>query len=373
MPNPNAIVSTVQRIEPPLDRSPAELLRSGRGISIELEAGRRVRLDPADPRSAGYAQILNGLHEQRRPVYVEVDPNTLAPTRLLIPYVSRIVRLHQIDEGIGVELEMSHAGHVLRRGTVDFDEIEKQLRQALRTGASVALTEDDAHNIIDVRSFTPAPDEPLPPFPKPGFPEPRAWPWRWLRYLWYWCWWPWWWFRCISATKAQQVFNAMNAISCNPLTVPPPCIPFMYPDDGCWGRAHEMCRLMINMQLSPRKVWINGSGFLSLKVDTKNNPSCQVRWNWHVAPTLCVRGPWFFRCGEVVIDPSLFTAPVTKATWKAKQSDPAATLTDTDATVFIDSTSDPTFTSQNAVLATYRLQLQNRSIQFGPPPYANCP
>src|SRR5262245_43863095 len=154
MPNPNAIVSTILRIEPPLDRPPDELLRTGRGISIELEAGRRVRLEPADPRSAGYARILNALREHRRPVYVEIDPNTLAPTRLFIPLVSRIVRLHAIDDGIGVELEMSHAAHVLRRGNPDFDEIEKQLREALRTSGTVALTEDDAHNIIDVRSFT---------------------------------------------------------------------------------------------------------------------------------------------------------------------------------------------------------------------------
>src|SRR5262245_60202802 len=215
MPNPNAIVSTIQRIEPPLDRSPDELLRSDRGISIELEAGRQVRLDPANPRSAAYARILNGLRELGQPVYIEVDPATSALTRLLIPQVSRIVALHQIDDGIGVELEMSHAGHVLRRETADFDEFEALLRQAARNGGTVVLTEDDAHIIIDVRSYTPVPGGPISPFPRPGFPQPLPWPWRWFRDLWYWRWWPWWWFRCISKTKAQQVFNAMSATSCN--------------------------------------------------------------------------------------------------------------------------------------------------------------
>ena len=62
-------------------------------------------------------------------------------------------------------------------------------------------------------------------------------------------------------------------------------ISWLYPDDGCWGRAHEMCRLMINAGAHPRKVWIYGK----LHTLTKNNPNCFVNWGWHVAPTLCVR------------------------------------------------------------------------------------
>ena len=172
-------------------------------------------------------------------------------------------------------------------------------------------------------------------------------------------------------TKAQQIFDAMNATSCDPLTVPAPCIPFLYPDDGCWGRAHEMCRLMINMGLKPKKVWIQGS----LHVATKNNPNCNVWWGWHVAPTLCVRGPGFCQTQDMVIDPSLFTTPVSKATWKGVQGDANATLTDSDASIFYlwNNSTDPTYVQTNQVLATYRLQLQNRAIQHGPPPYANCP
>jgi hypothetical protein len=160
----------------------------------------------------------------------------------------------------------------------------------------------------------------------------------------------------------------MSATSCDPLTVPPPCIPFLFPDDGCWGRAHEMCRLMIAMGLSPRKVWIDSSENHILHVDTKNNLKCFVEWYWHVAPTLCVQGR------TMVIDPSLFTTPVSVATWKSVQNDPAATLTFTDASFFTEGGgTDPTYSATNAVLAYYRLALQTRSIQFGPPPYANCP
>src|SRR5258706_14736030 len=112
MPNSNAVVSSIIRLDPPLDRAPAEMLRAERGLSVELEGGRRVRLDPANPRSAGFAQILDGLNKQRLPVYLEVDPATSAITRVLIPYVARVLAVDRIDEDtLDVKLEYSHARH----------------------------------------------------------------------------------------------------------------------------------------------------------------------------------------------------------------------------------------------------------------------
>ena len=72
----------------------------------------------------------------------------------------------------------------------------------------------------------------------------------------------------LLSVLTQSIFNAMAATSCDPLTVPVPCIPFRYPDDGCWARASEMCRLMIAMGRSPGKVWIDGS----LEVISSNKP-----------------------------------------------------------------------------------------------------
>ena len=370
MTNPNAIISTTIRLEPPLDRAPDEILQSEGGAWVELE-GRRVRLDPTDPRSAGFAQVLDGLSKLGMPVYVEIDPASEAVTRVLVPNVSRVLSISSAEGALDVELDTSHARHVLRLGEPDSAELERELRSAMKDGRPVILVEDDAHNIIDIRAFTPGPDVPLPPFPPIPLPKPIVpWPLRLLRWI---CW-PWWWWRCSSATKAQQVFDAMAATSCNPLTVPLPCIPFLYPDDGCWARAHEMCRLMINMGLSPKKVWIDHSAGYWLHVNTKNNPQCYVEWGWHVAPTLCVRGPGLLRTQRMVIDPSLFTTPVSKATWKGVQGDPSATLTDTGAEQFWHGGgTDPTYANSNAILAQYRLQLQNRSNQVGPPPYANCP
>jgi len=374
MPNPNAIISTTIRLEPPLDRAPDELLRIEGGVSVQLE-DRRVRLDPENPRSAGFAQVLDGLSKLGMPVYVEIDPATNVATRVLVPTVGRIVSVNAADDDLDVELDTSHARHVLRRGEPDSTELERELRNAMTESRPVIVVEDDAHNIIDIRAFTPAPDLPLPPFPAIPHPRPRLiWPLRLLRWIWWVICWPWWWWRCPSGARAQQVFDAMAATSCNPVTVPLPCIPFLYPDDGCWARAHEMCRLMIGMGLSPRKVWIDHSTGYWLHVNTKNNPQCYVEWGWHVAPTLCVRGPGFFTTQRMVIDPALFTTPVSKATWKGVQGDPGATLTDTGPDQFWHGGgTDPTYASSNAILAQYRLTLQTRAIQVGPPPYANCP
>jgi Glutaminase len=135
-----------------------------------------------------------------------------------------------------------------------------------------------------------------------------------------------------------------------------------------------MCRLMINMGPAPRKVWIDHSIGHWLHVNTRNNPNCFVEWGWHVAPTLCVRGPCLFQTQTMVIDPSLFTTPVTEATWKGVQNDSGATLTHTGADQFAHGGgTDPTYSGTNAVLTTYRLKLMNRSNLLGPPPYANYP
>jgi len=377
MPNPNAIVSIVRGVEPSPDKTP----RPEDGFTIELEGERRARLAPDDDRSPGLARLLESIRQQAVLVYLEVDPESSLITRVLIPHVTRVHDVKPLDRGVlAVELERSHARHLLRADVEDFEELERLLREAVIHADPVIVTEDDAHEILDVRAYRPGPEGPPPPFPRPELPEPDPWPWRWIREiidLFRVCWplpWPrWWrwrWCRCISHKTAQQVFDAMAARSCDPLTVPAPCIPFLYPDDGCWGRAHEMCRLMIDMGYKPRKVWIQGG----LYVATSNSPACGVWWGWHVAPTLCVRGPGFFQTSEMVIDPSLFDTPVTKAVWKGVQGDPGATLTDSAASIFYlwTNLTDPTYVQTNQVLANYRLQLQNRALQFGPPPYA-CP
>jgi hypothetical protein len=362
----NAILGTVVRITPPGREAAAEAAREA---TVEFEDGRSARLEPGDRRADGYLRVLEGLRNAGLPAYVEVEPATGRITVLRVPVVVRVEEVREDAAGdLEVALHVSHARHHLRRANPDFDALAAALRDARRTGDPVAVAETESHEIVAVIPFRPR-AELLPPEPLPR-------PWFLLRLI---RWILWWlrWRRCVSQRRAQELFDLVASTTCDPLTVPPPCIPFLYPDDGCWGRAHEMCRLMIQAGASPRKVWIYGR----LATPTKNNPNCIVYWGWHVAPTLCVRRRlfWFFWWRrEMVIDPSLFATPVTRATWKGVQGDPAAQLVGTSADVFHRSsggnlTYDPTYAQTNAVLTTYRLALQTRSINVGPPPYANCP
>ena len=116
--------------------------------------------------------------------------------------------------------------------------------------------------------------------------------------------------------------------------MPPPCIPFLYPDNGCWARAHEMCRLMIAMGLSPRKVWIMGS----LQAATRNRQELPGQLGLACRADLVRALPALVAVvlvvQRMVIDPSLFTdGPVTVAYWKGLQGDPDATLTYTAAPI----------------------------------------
>lgn len=364
----NAIIAPITQITPSVTKRGLEMLRevSPEGFSIELEGKQTVKL-AADERAAGTLEILEELRKIGSPVYIEIHPENRTITKVLIPLIGKIERLSETKENnVTVEISISSALHFLNKSNPDFEEILKNLRTAQDTKALMIITETDRHEIIDVRIFPPEFKIPkLPPLQIPTPPKIKYW------------WWP---FGCANAITEQEainMFNMVSATSCNPMTVPAPCIPFLYPDDGCWGRAHEMYRLMLNAGVISRKIWIYGS----LHVNTKNNPNCQVWWGWHVAPTVCVKGSgwwgWLFR-QEKVIDPSLFNSPVSKTMWKSVQGDPNAQLVGTDGSIFYRSyggttQTDPTYAQTNQVLATYRLQLKLRSQQFGPPPYANCP
>lgn len=356
MPHPHAIVDVVSRIDPPLQAPAATVLNATPGgLTIRFASGQTARLDPADPQSVAWAEILDDLRKLHAPVYVEVDPRTGAITRLLIPLTVTVSAVHPTAAGdVEAELEISHARHVVRPTNPDFKQIVAALQAAQRQGTPVIVTEtEDDHEIIDVRSAPPAVGPALAPTTGPPTVNLAL--------------------QAVTPQRAQQLFDLVSLKSCHPVTVPPPCIPFRYPDDGCWARAHEMCRLILGDGEEPAKVWIYGT----LQVQTRNHPNCYVCWKWHVAPTLNVTEGGVTRL--YVLDPALFAEPVLEAIWKGVQGDPAATLAHTDATPFYRSSTgviqtDPTYTQTNQALAYYRAKLKLRSTgSKGPPPYAKCP
>jgi hypothetical protein len=336
---------------------------SGTWTKIAFRAGRVGVIDLSTSHGAVWSQVLDSLLKSQAPAYVEIDPISTQITKVLIPHVVTVGEIKPTagKDGVDVELIVSHARHYLRKSHPQFDRLLAKLKAAQASGSRVGVTEAPlSHEIIEV-SDLPGEGDHLPG--AAGAPEPEAGartgnvvataavPW----------------------SRAQQLFDLMNSKVCCPAGAAAPCIPFGYPDDGCWGRAHEMYRLMANQGLLTNKIWIFGN----LRAATTNNPRCEVRWGWHVAPTMVVDTGGH---QEVyVIDPSLFPGPVPQATWSGVQGDPNAALVPSAGSVFYRNRSgsivrtDPTFSETNAVLNTYRNQLRLRATgSDGPPPYPAC-
>lgn len=343
----------------------SELGRGGTGEELGLHSltagtaevmfadGTMGRLESSDSRAQAWLAALRDLKSAGLPVYVEVDSQTRTITELLVPIVVTVAGLRQLDDVVEVELVISQARHTLRRDRPDFDELLARLSQAQSDNSTVLVTETpDLHEIIDVRS-PPAGMllvGPATQVPEVATPELAA----------------------VTIDVARAMFSMVNGRTCCSAAPAAPGIPFTYPDDGCWGRAHEMYRLMMAAGVPTDKVWIYGN----LHVVSANKPNCNVYWGWHVAPTLPVTTGGGIQ--TYVIDPALFTEPVPRATWAGVQGDPNPTLVPSAGDVFHRGYSgavvyDPTYSQTNAVLTTYRAQLQVRSASSdGPPPYAQC-
>jgi hypothetical protein len=324
---------------------------SGSSHAVVQCTGGAALLDLKDPRAAVWQEILNDFRESKELVYLETDSSTNVIKNILYPrsvLVSRIAPA-PVENRHEVELEISQARHFLDTRNADYQQLLRALTVAQQQGTPVLVTETlDDHQIIDVRpDLAPFPVGPamlvIPPAGPLGSLAPAA--------------------AAVTPQRAQQLFN---------LVASQPHIPFMYPDDGCWGRAHEMARLIIADGVQPRKIWIYGN----LKVSTRNHPGCSVSWGWHVAPTLLVNTG---SSTEIhVLDPALFQGPVQQSTWVGVQHDPAPKLHDTDATVFYRDaggqlTYDPSYSQTQQVLERFRKVLKLRTAQYGPPPYSNCP
>jgi hypothetical protein len=104
----------------------------------------------------------------------------------------------------------------------------------------------------------------------------------------------------VSEAQAQSLFSQMARQS---------RIPFRYPEDGCYARAHAMSALMERRGIVSGKAFIEGD----LRVSTPHSPGGSVSWWYHVAPIVLVE-----KDGELmpyVIDPSIFNRAVPVEEW----------------------------------------------------------
>jgi hypothetical protein len=330
-------------------------------VTVHFKTGQTGFLDMKNLRAVHWARIIDELERTKQPVYVEIDMESNVITNVLIPELFKVERLDPDEHGnLMVRLQPSSAIHLLLQSDPNFESMRDSLQAALNEGSERLVTETrDEHEIIDVRKpedsavESPSPESPPPPTDPP-----------------------------VSETRAGELFTNMNNESCEPCDPAidlegAKCIPFLFPDDGCWIRAHIMCHLMraggpntnINPPEDPCKVWIDFPGVSY--VPTPNHPDCQVPWGWHVAPTLQVVQPegnqtW-------VVDPSVSPAPEFKNDWRDRQN-PSASLQEgpwTDYNWFNDNNGNSVSLDQaHQYMQRYRHRLYGRCLDFGPPPYS---
>lgn len=126
----------------------------------------------------------------------------------------------------------------------------------------------------------------------------------------------------ISYAYMQELFDQL---------IRHPRIPFKFPDDGCYARAHKMSLLLEQKGIMTIKSFVIGD----LRVETPHHPRGWVEWWYHVAPALYVkdfaapaprRGLNAVSPGAVsedyalmIFDPSIFDDPVSYGQWVEAQ------------------------------------------------------
>jgi glutaminase-like protein len=95
-------------------------------------------------------------------------------------------------------------------------------------------------------------------------------------------------------------------------------IPFDWPEEFCYARAHQMRRMMVERGVHCWKLW-NYPRDPSHKLRVPDTGRGPITWSSHVAPAVMVLGPRGPQ--PMVLDPSLFRQPVSPGTWTARQGD----------------------------------------------------
>lgn len=325
-------------------------------LVVTCESRGELIVSGQNPRRPLFEQILESAHEDGARLYFETDGDQLI---LIRPVISgRILSLESAADGLEVEITNSHAIHVLRRDNADFEKLALRLRDAHGAGKAVAIV--DRHGIIDVQ---PADAERLlmeeevaPPEESPLLEAEVAPP-------------------AVDWQVVIRLFRAIVADDCPVANVRPPCIPFSYPTNWCWTRAHAMARIMIvDHRVIPGKLWIRGR----LRAQTRNDSDCHVRWGWHVAPVLMTRPEGGGAAFPVIIDPSMFDRPVPHEQWASAQGDSNARLGSTSWEVYNHNSGgseirDGDFSLVDDGLRAARRDLLAQIADDGPPPYAHCP
>jgi hypothetical protein len=140
----SVIVDVVTALSAPADRL----------VAVDFRDHESVTLEVGTPIRDLWRDMLDHARENSRPSYVEIAPATRRVEDVEIPYVSPVVEVREVAEGVEVLLVYSAAIHVLRLEQPGYQAMLAILRDAVTSGASVVLTEKDGLGVVDVRPDT---------------------------------------------------------------------------------------------------------------------------------------------------------------------------------------------------------------------------
>jgi Glutaminase len=103
----------------------------------------------------------------------------------------------------------------------------------------------------------------------------------------------------------------------------PICIPFNFSTDGCAARAHKMAQIINGKGYSCKKIFVYGN-----LLSKSNKNSCCSEWRYHVAVTVKYRNN-DNTVVDVVIDPSIYPAPLPVTLFRVSLMNPLCATTST--------------------------------------------
>jgi hypothetical protein len=176
----------------------------------------------------------------------------------------------------------------------------------------------------------------------------------------------------VEEHRARDLFQEVSRRDCCLPYLSASCVPNLFPDTGCWARAHVMCQMLADLDIEAGKAWIY-SNIGNLRANSHNHPNCALTWNYHVAPVV--------RIGDgaedlLVLDPAAFCAAVPYAKWRNAFGRPDACVV-TDRLIFRQSTYCVGVYETKGLLAHTLMHLHAYLIARAKgsattPPYAKC-
>jgi hypothetical protein len=124
----------------------------------------------------------------------------------------------------------------------------------------------------------------------------------------------------LSPADVQRLFTVMAGLSFTDATGAQSPVPYHYPVDGCYARAHMMATVMTQAGISSQRVFatstVPGQPLTvasPFSADQPGGATPTTRWFYHVAPLVMVRTAT--GVAETVIDPSTQSGPVALDVW----------------------------------------------------------